>query len=122
LFCTLSRGSFLPVDNAKYKQFALESLPSKLDAFEKKSDDATVWKILKQLFEMISLGDVDANLPQYDGDLFAKDPKLDGLSVKNRFMFPALRDLMETEGRGIDYQNLGVRHLGSLYEAYWSIR
>jgi Alw26I/Eco31I/Esp3I family type II restriction m6 adenine DNA methyltransferase len=107
----------LPVDNAKYKQFALESLPSKLDAFEKKPDETSVWKILKQLFEMISLGDVDANLPQYDGDLFAKDPTLDGLAVKNRFIVPALRDLMQTDGRGIDYQNLGVRHLGSLYEA-----
>ncbi|MCW4003627.1 MAG: hypothetical protein NWE95_06930 [Candidatus Bathyarchaeota archaeon] len=107
----------LPVDNAKYKEYSLENLPSKLTAFEKKPDESSVWEILKTLFEMISLGDAEANLPQYDGDLFAADKRLDGLVVRNCFIVPALRDLMEFEGRGIDYQNLGVRHLGSLYEA-----
>jgi hypothetical protein len=111
-----SRG-LLPVNNAKYKEFSLEFLRPRLNAFEKEPDGRDVWNIVKTLFRMISKGDVDANLPQYDGALFEEDPELDGIAVKNKFLVPALRDLMESDGRGIDYQNLGVRHLGSLYEA-----
>jgi hypothetical protein len=111
-----SRG-LLPVNNAKYKEFSLEFLRPRLNAFEKEPDGRDVWNIVKTLFRMISKGDVDANLPQYDGALFEEDTELDGIAVKNKFLVPALRDLMESDGRGIDYQNLGVRHLGSLYEA-----
>lgn len=107
----------LPLENLNYRDYSMESLPSKLSAFEKKPEESSVWQILLTLFKMISLGNVEANLPQYDGDLFAKDSKLDAISVRNGYIVPALRDLMEFEGRGIDYQNLGVRHLGSLYEA-----
>jgi len=111
-----SRG-LLPVDNARYKEFSLEFLRPRLDAFAKEPAGHAVWDILKALFGMISRGDVEANLPQYDGALFEEDPDLDSITIKNEFLVPALRDLMESEGKGIDYQNLGVRHLGSLYEA-----
>ncbi|MGB9959856.1 MAG: Eco57I restriction-modification methylase domain-containing protein [Candidatus Bathyarchaeales archaeon] len=111
-----SRG-LLPVDNAKYREFSLEFLRPRLSAFEKDPEGSGVWDVVRTLFGMISKGDVDANLPQYDGALFEEDPYLDGIVVKNKFLVPALRDLMESDGKGIDYQNLGVRHLGSLYEA-----
>lgn len=111
-----SRG-LLPVENEHYKEFSLESLRTRLSAFEKQPDAASVWGILRLLFRTIGNGDPEANMPQYDGALFEEDPALDGISVKNEFLVSALRDLMEVEGRGIDYQNLGVRHLGSLYEA-----
>jgi hypothetical protein len=111
-----SRG-LLPVENARYKEFSLEFLRPRLDAFAKEPAGHAVWDILKTLFGMISKGDVEANLPQYDGALFEEDPDLDSITIKNEFLVPALRDLMESEGKGIDYQNLGVRHLGSLYEA-----
>jgi hypothetical protein len=107
----------LPVKNVKYKEYSLELLRPRLGAFEKEPDSNSVWDILRLLFTMISKGDAEANLPQYDGALFEEDPTLDGITVKNEFIVPALRDLMESEGHGIDYQNLGVRHLGSLYEA-----
>jgi hypothetical protein len=111
-----SRG-LLPVGNARYKEVSLEHLQQTLTAFEKEPKTLSIWDQVRLLFSMISKGDVDANLPQYDGELFESDPALDGISVGNKFLVSALRDLMEFEGRGIDYQNLGVRHLGSLYEA-----
>lgn len=111
-----SRG-LLPVENAKYREFSLEFLRPRLSAFEKEPEGSGVWEVVRTLFGMINKGDVDANLPQYDGALFEEDPDLDGIVVKNKFLVAALRDLMESEGKGIDYQNLGVRHLGSLYEA-----
>jgi len=111
-----SRG-LLPVENIKYRKFSLEFLRPRLSAFEKDPEGHGVWDVVRTLFGMISKGDVDANLPQYDGALFEENPDLDGIVVKNKFLVPALRDLMESDGKGIDYQNLGVRHLGSLYEA-----
>jgi hypothetical protein len=111
-----SRG-LLPIENEGYREVSLESLRSRLSAFEKEPESVAVWDGVRELFRMISEGDVDANLPQYDGELFEKDDALDGIAVKNRFLVPALRDLMESESGGIDYQSLGVRHLGSLYEA-----
>jgi hypothetical protein len=107
----------LPLENARYKDYALEFLRPRLVSFEKEPKGHSVWDILRNLFRMISKGDVEANLPQYDGALFEDDPALDSTELENEFLVPALRDLMESEGRGIDYQNLGVRHLGSLYEA-----
>lgn len=111
-----SRG-LLPVQNAKYKEFSLEFLRPRLEAFGKEPAGHSVWDILRTLFVMISKGDVDANLPQYDGALFEEDRALDGITAKNEFLVPPLRGLMESDKGGIDYQNLGVRHLGSLYEA-----
>jgi hypothetical protein len=109
--------SLLPIENERYKEISLESLRQRLSAFEKKPEAVSAWDGLKLLFHMISKGDLEANMPEYDGELFKNDSALDGISVKNMFLVPALRDLMESENRGIDYQNLGVRHLGSLYEA-----
>ena len=57
-----------------------------LEAFGKEPKAHSVWDILRTLFSMISKGDVDANLPQYDGKLFEEDPALDGIVVKNEFL------------------------------------
>jgi len=37
--------------------------------------------------------------------------------IRNEYLVPALLDLSETDGKGMDYQNLGVKHIGSIYEA-----
>jgi len=107
----------LPVENSKYKDYSLELLRPRLGAFERAPEQQSVWMILRTLFSLISKGDAEANLPQYNGALFEEDLALDGILAKNEFVIPALRGLMEFDGKGIDYQNLGVRHLGSLYEA-----
>ena len=109
--------ALLPVENARYKEISLESLRQRLSAFEKQPDATSVWTALKFLFSTVSKGNPEASVPQYDGALFDEDPALDTLSIENKHLIPALRDITEVEGRGIDYQNLGVRHLGSLYEA-----
>lgn len=147
-----SRG-LLPMENEKYAERSMEALRGRLDSLEKVPDGTEAWEALMTLFRMIREGDPEANLPEYDGELFAFDPEIDsdgkesesksiseseleleskpGAEVgaaasrrigarakkKNRFLVPALRDLTTSGGRGIDYQNLGVRHLGSLYEA-----
>ena len=42
---------------------------------------------------------------------------MDGIKVRNRFIVAALRSLLETDGQAVDYGDLGVRHLGSIYES-----
>jgi Eco57I restriction-modification methylase len=107
----------LPVNDKNYSKISLSSLSQRLPALEKAPESDSAWQELQNLFAAISKGRPEASVPVYDGALFEKDPELDSLKVRNEFLVPALRDLTEFEGRKIDYQNLGVRHLGSLYEA-----
>lgn len=111
-----SRG-LLPLENPRYRETSMDFLRERLSAFEKEPETSSVWDLLRRLFGVISRGSPEARVPEYDGALFEYDPTLDSLSLRNKFLVPALRDLTEADGRGIDYQNLGVRHLGSLYEA-----
>jgi hypothetical protein len=72
---------------------------------------------IKELFYAIRNGNPAVNVTQYNGALFEFDESLDSLEIKIKHLIAALRDLTEIEGKGIDYQNFGVRQLGSLYEA-----
>lgn len=109
--------ALLPVENPKYKEASMDSLRQRLSALEKEPESSSSWDAIRRLFKIIGKGSPERGVPEYDGALFEDDPELDSRVMRNKFLVPALRDLMETEGRGIDYQNLGVRHLGSLYEA-----
>lgn len=120
--------SLLPINCKKYQEISMEGLRSRLNAMEKEQDSDSAWRSIKILFKVVRMGSEKAgvpgsNVPEYDGELFAES-ELDGLTLKNKYLVPALRDLCESDGKGIDYQNLGVRHLGSLYEALleYSIR
>ncbi|MCL4518111.1 MAG: hypothetical protein M1587_02820, partial [Thaumarchaeota archaeon] len=110
-----SRG-LLPTDNSDYFEISFENLRQRLQAMERDPDATNIWKSLRFLFMAINKGSHDHNIPEYDGALFEEDKDLDGLQIKNKYIAPALHDLAEKESKGIDYQNLGVRHLGSLYE------
>jgi type I restriction-modification system DNA methylase subunit len=84
---------------------------------EKEPESQSAWKALSRLFKAISNGDREIGMPQYNGALFEMDKEIDRLDISNKYLVPALRALLEIDGKGIDYQNLGVRHLGSLYES-----
>ncbi len=81
---------------------------------------------LDTLFKVIDAGDAKLNVPTYNGGLFSqKNPKNDFLK-KNRVPDPWLaealdyltRDIDKETGKPqfIDYSELEVRHLGSVYE------
>ena len=106
----------LPVDNIRYKNMGLRTIRDAISTYEKTGENTTCWERLKNLFHAISVGDSKSNLPQYNGNLFA-DSILDGLtSVKNKYLVPAILDLTEMKGQRIDYSNLQVGHLGTIYE------
>lgn len=111
-----SRG-LLPLNDKRYSQISIGYIRERLSAMEKEPEAKSAWDSLQRLFSGISKGDPSVNLPQYDGALFEFDKSIDTLTVRNKHLVPALRALMEIDGKGIDYQNFGVRQLGSLYEA-----
>ncbi len=112
----------LPVGNANYDEISLERMKQRLSEYAAIPDGHQLWSSLKRLFESISHGNPEASVPEYDGELFRNDEKIDGLAIGNRYLAEALKELTTSDGRGIDYQNLGVRHLGSLYEGLLEYR
>ena len=106
----------LPVDNMRYQSMGLRTIRDAISTYEKTGENTTCWDRLKKLFYAISVGDSKSNLPQYNGNLFA-DPILDDLDrVRNKHLVPAILGLTEMKGQRIDYSNLQVRHLGTIYE------
>lgn len=106
----------LPVDHAGYKKVSMLSMRDSLDSFQKDPESYSCWNNLKILFFGISQGNRALNLPEYNGKLFEVSD-IDRLSIRNRFLVPVIRDMTEKGGESVDYQSLGVRHLGSIYES-----
>ena len=105
----------LPVDHPSYKKVSLLSMRDGLESFQNDGESCSCWDNLKILFSGISNGDPGLNLPQYSGKLFEKSD-IDRLDIRNQFLVPVIRSMTERCGKGVDYQSLGVRHLGSIYE------
>ena len=80
---------------------------------------ATVWPKLKALFGVIDRGHPGLGVPAYNGGLFdpAKHPFLDQYEMADQQVARVVDLLARTpEGTFVDYRDLGVRHLGSIYE------
>ena len=115
-----SRG-MLPAGNERYYPISLRLLRSRLDSYQIDGRDDDCWNFLKVLFKGIREGDPEHGLPRYNGGLFQYDPKIDDISVPNRHVVPALSNLFMKGDEAIDYGDLGVRHLGNIYESLLEI-
>ncbi len=117
LFILYAESRFLlPVDHTKYRNVSMLSMRDGLDSYEKKGESCSCWDNLGILFSGISKGNTELNLPAYNGRLFEKGG-IDKLRIRNKFLIPVIRDMTEKKGESVDYQSLGVRHLGSIYES-----
>ena len=108
--------NLLPVSDAKYGRMSLRRLRGELDRHESDSEEDSCWKYLLNLFDGIRNGNPENNLPQYNGELFRHDARIEKTQILNRWLVPALRDLLERNGDAIDYASLSVRHLGNILE------
>ena len=106
----------LPVRDKMYAPLSLTSLRNSLDGMGERPDDHDCHQRVKDLFSGIRKGSPKHNLPQYNGELFKRDPEIDGKKIRNEHFVRALRGLFEKDGEPIDYASLGVRHLGHIYE------
>jgi hypothetical protein len=130
IFYAESRG-ILPMDNSPYRQRSLRLIAEQAQHLvqfpnEAIADDDKLYGRLKTLFFLIDEGDDSCNVPAYNGKLF--NPKehtfLDEKAVGDIYLSRAIDKLARldvqrgrtTERVTVDYQDLEVSHLGTIYE------
>jgi len=85
-------------------------------------DTDEIYGRLKYLFFAIDAGDERLDMPPYNGRLFndGEHPFLADNTVGDAYLIPALDKLARVTDNGrrvfVDYRDLDVRHLGSIYE------
>ncbi|MDP2766642.1 MAG: N-6 DNA methylase, partial [Candidatus Methanoperedens sp.] len=86
----------------------------------------SIWDRLKNLFELINigseaLGEKEFHVPAYNGGLFdqTKNPGLETWKIGDHYLAEAIHLLTRSDVNGsgfVDYSDLEIRHLGSIYE------
>ena len=118
----------LPVRNERYDDYALRDkvrgdIGGRKDQGDVFSETAArYWSAVDDLCRAIDQGDVSIGLPPYNGGLFdrTRTPLLDRIRLGDRVMADVIDALSFEQGpagrRYINYRDLGVRQLGSIYE------
>ncbi|MDD9994014.1 MAG: hypothetical protein OXP75_19625 [Rhodospirillales bacterium] len=119
----------LPVRDTRYDDYALRDrvrgdVGSRKDRGDVFSEHAArYWSAVDDLCRAVDRGDATIGLPPYNGGLFdrARVPLLDRIRLGDRVMadvIDALSFEQDEAGRRryINYRDLGVRQLGSIYE------
>jgi len=123
-----ARG-LLPTDNPAYRTVSLSELVKTARAYKLRGmpdpQATTLWERLKRLCTAIYESDPALGIAAYNGGLFddADKPYLQRGSVADMHLAEALFDLAYRPDNAapdgyqpLDYRDLSVRHLGSLYE------
>lgn len=122
--------NLLPMDREDYRAISLNRLVDDaylvhLNPSNNAIEQTTLWDHLTSLFNAIHYSDEYMGIPPYNGGLFENDDKvyLNEFKIADRFLAEALVELAylsdskgNKEPERIDYRDLSVRHLGSLYE------
>ena len=118
----------LPVRDERYDDYALrekvrEDVRRRMDQDDAFSETAApYWSAIDDLCRAIDRGDSSIGLPPYNGGLFdrRRTPLLSDIRLVDSVMAPAIDALSferTPEGRRyINYRDLGVQQLGSIYE------
>lgn len=113
----------LPTRSDRFDDYSLSLLRDEvhtrvrdLDALSPKV--GPMWGKTRDLFRLIDEGDDDLGVPPYNGGLFAQDrsPLLERITVPDRAFAPLLHLLSHVDGKRVNYRDLSVRELGSIYE------
>ncbi len=118
----------LPADNERYRSLiSIESIKKEIahnlhfnKAFSR--DIGHYYTRLADLFFAIDSGNRDYDVPPYNGRLFSdtEHPFLADNKIGDIYLAPALDKLARVDDNGkrvfVDYRDLDVRHLGSIYE------
>lgn len=119
--------NLLPVGEKRYDDYALRHQRNEIgkrisegDVFS--ASAGKIWAHVADLARIIDKGDASVGIPPYNGGLFAGDgtPLLDSIRIPDSVMAPALDALSyersSGERRYINYRDLSVQQLGSIYE------
>lgn len=127
IFYAEDRG-LLPVQDDRYKRYALrfkvrDDIGKRLNLNETFSSvQGSYWSAIEDLSLAIDAGDSSIGLPPYNGGLFDQEatPLLNGIRIPDNIISKAIELLSFETDKGvrryINYRNLSVFHLGSIYE------
>lgn len=117
----------LPILDTRYSPYSLSKLRD--DVADARESGATLskrvcgyWDRLSNLFDLIAQGDDEVGMPAYNGGLFERirAPILARVRVPDAKLAPAIdalsRRVEELFKARINYRDLSVAHLGSIYE------
>ena len=117
----------LPDAEEPYKSYSLTAM--RLDIAEQRArarvfsqTAATYWPKLLAVFKVIAEGDDSLGVPPYNGGLFAKEsaPVLERISLPDALIadliFGLSHRIEDGEARYINYRDLSVQQLGTVYE------
>ena len=117
----------LPISDPRYDDYALR--PLRLDVGQRVTNGdpfsasaARIWSHVSDLSRIIDRGDSSVGIPPYNGGLFATGgtPLLANARIADSVMAPALDALSYERSTGerryINYRDLSVQQLGSIYE------
>lgn len=130
LFCLHAEArALLPIDNPHYARYSLRSHKAQLArdrdggrVLSGRSDD--LYNDLRALFRIVDQGDERLGVAEYNGGLFsaARHSYFEGRSVPDDLLAPALDGLYRVAGEFVDYRELSIRHLGTIYERLLQFR
>jgi hypothetical protein len=128
--------NLLPLANPEYRRVSLTQTLLRLEQRHEQKlpfdpKQTTLWDDLFRIFKAIRSGDIELNVPAYNGGLFEPSlpdyPEaayLHSVKLPNAVLAPILLALgfdSQDDVRGkVDFGDLGVRHLGTLYEGLLS--
>lgn len=117
----------LPARDPRYAPYSVRGLRERVrDAMEAgrpwSSTIDHLWRDLRGVFELVNTGDDAVGMPAYNGGLFdrARAPLLERTRVPDKVMAPIIDRLSRRTDNllrlWINYRDLSVSHLGSIYE------
>ncbi len=116
----------LPTENEVYKSISLEFLKKEIaekidNGVSLHSGSSVYWAHLEYLFDLLNARKIQKDelfVPPYNGRLFDPDkyPFLKDNKVGDKYLAEAINLLTRRNNAFIDYQTLGIRQLGSIYE------
>ncbi len=127
IFYAEDRG-LLPVQDDRYKSYALrfkvrDDVGRRMNLNETFSSvQGNYWSAIEDLSLAIDAGDSSIGLPPYNGGLFDQEatPLLNGIRIPDSIISKVIELLSFEVDKGerhyINYRNLSVFHLGSIYE------
>ena len=114
----------LPVNDPRYDDYGLRKRARDDVARRTRGGDtfsthaASYYNHLTTLFTLIDKGDASIGLPPYNGGLFAPEaaPLLETVRLPDAAVAPILYAMSHREGHFVNYRDMSVQQLGSIYE------